>query len=272
MHELGYAFESWVEHPDGTTTSLMNLRGWDFHSQFLYDTGMDLQPGDRVHTRCTWRNGLDHSVRFGEDTGDEMCFNFLYHSPPMASSYCNRDPDEPPPQEPPPPPPVGEYNPGACAPPVDTALVPELSVGVAEGEPPAPVGDVPDDGLWAFDGGTLYVPTFRLPIGAIDPETTVVVGHGVLSLENGALALDFDALAHIVLTDGRVFDARLPMSLAGPRRAGAEPGEVIVASECGEAGDMSIRLGLEGDRLHATYVDRRIGFPIWLALDLRRIR
>ncbi len=273
MHELGYAFETWVEHPDGSTTPLMTLRGWDFHSQFLYDTPLDLRPGDRVHTRCTWRNMSDRTVRFGEDTGDEMCFNFLYHSPPMASSYCNRDPDEPPPEEPPPPPPVPEYGPGACAPPLDPADVPALAIGVAEGEPPAPMGDVPDDGLWVFDGGALHVPTFRLPIGAIDPEATVVAGHGVLSLEGGAFALDLDALAHIVLSDGRVFDVRLPMSLAGARRPGAAPGELVVTPDCGDVGgEMSIRLGLEGDRLHAVYADRRIGFPIWLALDLRRIR
>jgi hypothetical protein len=270
MHEQGYAFESWVEHPDGSRTDIVTLRGWDFHSQFLYDTPLDLNPGDRIYTRCTWRNRQDQAVRFGEGTQDEMCFDFLYHTPPMDTPYCDRDPNSPPPDEPPPPPPVGDYSPGACAPPVDPAAVPEAHVAVAEGQPPAPAGDIPADGTWIITGGTLYLPTFRLPIGAVDPAATQLAGHGVIAFDGAGLALDFDAVAHLVLTDGRVFDVALPITLSGPQAAGG-PGELVVHPDCGLRDETHLFVGLDGDVLHVTYVDRRAGFPIWLALDLHRL-
>jgi mono/diheme cytochrome c family protein len=37
--------------------------------------------GDVMRTRCTWKNPDDHTVTWGENTDDEMCFNFLSYYP-----------------------------------------------------------------------------------------------------------------------------------------------------------------------------------------------
>jgi hypothetical protein len=43
-----------------------------------------VNPGDVMRTRCTWKNTEDRTLDFGENTGDEMCFNFLAYYPAIA--------------------------------------------------------------------------------------------------------------------------------------------------------------------------------------------
>ncbi|QDG53606.1 hypothetical protein FIV42_23530 [Persicimonas caeni] len=88
MHEIGTEFETIIERADGTEETLIDLTGWSFEAQLIYDTPAQLSPGDKLRTRCKYDNPNDHSVYFGEGTGDEMCFNFMYISPPMDSP-CN---------------------------------------------------------------------------------------------------------------------------------------------------------------------------------------
>jgi hypothetical protein len=40
-----------------------------------------LVPGDRVETRCRWKNSLSHAVGFGPSTEDEMCYSFTMYYP-----------------------------------------------------------------------------------------------------------------------------------------------------------------------------------------------
>jgi hypothetical protein len=85
MHEIGSEFETVITRKDGTEETLIELTGWDFEAQYFYDTPVHLEAGDEISTVCTYDNPYDHAVYFGEGTGDEMCFNFLYMSPPMDS-------------------------------------------------------------------------------------------------------------------------------------------------------------------------------------------
>jgi hypothetical protein len=85
MHEIGSAFETIIERADGTEEMLIDLTGWSFEAQLIYDTPVHLQPGDKLKTTCKYDNPYDETVTFGEGTRDEMCFNFLYISPPMSS-------------------------------------------------------------------------------------------------------------------------------------------------------------------------------------------
>jgi hypothetical protein len=41
----------------------------------------DMSSGDVITTRCVWNNNGDSSVRFGEDTDEEMCFAFQAYYP-----------------------------------------------------------------------------------------------------------------------------------------------------------------------------------------------
>ena len=86
-------------------TSIVRLDGWDFDSQYIYQTPTPLKAGDVVRTSCTFTNNTDDNVRFGPDTADEMCFNFAYVSPPAPVSFCNQND-----------PPIDYvYSPGECA-------------------------------------------------------------------------------------------------------------------------------------------------------------
>lgn len=85
MHEIGSEFETIIKRQDGTEETLIELTGWHFEAQFIYDTPAQLYPGDELITTCTYDNPHDHSVNFGLGTGDEMCFNFLYLSPALDS-------------------------------------------------------------------------------------------------------------------------------------------------------------------------------------------
>jgi hypothetical protein len=48
---------------------------------------VQLETGDKVITTCTFNNSTDRAVRFGEDTADEMCFNFASYYP-MGALSC----------------------------------------------------------------------------------------------------------------------------------------------------------------------------------------
>lgn len=52
-----------------------------FENQANFPIKKEVQPGDVMRTRCTWKNPTDTAMGFGEATGDEMCFDFLSYYP-----------------------------------------------------------------------------------------------------------------------------------------------------------------------------------------------
>lgn len=81
MHELGHAFRSWIDHADGSSTTLVDMHDYDFFHQATYPSPATLGAGDTFHTHCTWENDTGQDVGFGEGTADEMCFNFVTYYP-----------------------------------------------------------------------------------------------------------------------------------------------------------------------------------------------
>jgi hypothetical protein len=81
MHQLGAAFSSVAEHAGGSTSALAEVEDYSFEYQITYPNDVELNIGDTVKTRCTWQNDTPQAVNFGEDTGDEMCFNFVSYYP-----------------------------------------------------------------------------------------------------------------------------------------------------------------------------------------------
>ena len=65
---------------------------WQFGWQggYQYDAPITLHDGDTITSTCTWDNPTTSTVKFGEGTGSEMCFNFVYVIAPNASfpRYC----------------------------------------------------------------------------------------------------------------------------------------------------------------------------------------
>jgi hypothetical protein len=53
---------------------------------FALDTPVVIETGDTVDTTCVFSNDTDQAVTFGENTSDEMCFNFAMYYPKGALS------------------------------------------------------------------------------------------------------------------------------------------------------------------------------------------
>ena len=77
MHQLGRSFQTVVTRGQQQLT-LVDVPNFDFESQVSYDNDPPfvIMPGDTLTTTCTYDNPNPNDVHFGEDTEDEMCFNF----------------------------------------------------------------------------------------------------------------------------------------------------------------------------------------------------
>jgi len=89
MHTHGISFRSEVLRGGDPThvEMLVDLPRWDFNQQTGYAPPggpMTIMPGDVIRTTCTYDNGTDDAIYFGERTEDEMCFNFVSAYPTGA--------------------------------------------------------------------------------------------------------------------------------------------------------------------------------------------
>jgi hypothetical protein len=84
MHTLGDQLWGEVDH-GSTSTPLVDVQDYSFEYQIAYSTPATIDVGDTVRTRCTWVNNTGNSVSFGENTGNEMCFNFLAYYPRITA-------------------------------------------------------------------------------------------------------------------------------------------------------------------------------------------
>ncbi len=89
MHQLGRQFESVIDKADGSQIVLADVPNYDFEYQIAYPVTAELDVNDTVRTRCTWQNTTGSPANFGEDTADEMCFNFVAYYPRIALPQWN---------------------------------------------------------------------------------------------------------------------------------------------------------------------------------------
>lgn len=90
MHMRGVSIRTEIIRagaPAGATEMLMEVPDWDFNTQ----TGVPapggatvVMPGDSLRTTCVFDNEGDATAYFGENTEDEMCFNFVSAYPAGA--------------------------------------------------------------------------------------------------------------------------------------------------------------------------------------------
>jgi hypothetical protein len=81
MHQLGTKFSTMIHRGSdtGTTATLIDVEHFRFDSQQMYalDPPVVVNPKDGLVTTCTYSNPTENTVRLGERTEDEMCFNFV---------------------------------------------------------------------------------------------------------------------------------------------------------------------------------------------------
>jgi hypothetical protein len=99
MHEIGAAIKTELIHQANTdnTDTLVEVENWNFNNQIYYPhtPPVKIEVGDVLRTTCTFENPHDQTVRFGEGTGDEMCFDFSIVYPITAFDFPNAiGPDE----------------------------------------------------------------------------------------------------------------------------------------------------------------------------------
>lgn len=82
MHTRGTAIST-ERLPGGTGApeTVFANPAFNFENQANFPIKATVAPGDVMRTRCTWKNAGDTSLAFGENTGDEMCFDFIGYYP-----------------------------------------------------------------------------------------------------------------------------------------------------------------------------------------------
>jgi hypothetical protein len=86
MHKLGVHAKLELTR-DGQTTALHD-GPFDFEDQRIYELdNVAIRDGDVLTTTCSYENDTGRSVGFGENSDDEMCFNFVTYYP-MGAFQC----------------------------------------------------------------------------------------------------------------------------------------------------------------------------------------
>ena len=262
MHEVGYGLKSTL-YPGGSDApeDFITLTGWDFDAQYFYTVPIELRPGDRIVTECTFRNMTDRSVGFGARTQDEMCYNFVYVSPPPANGQC----DEP----------IGgrpmlEYMPGECLSPLAVGVEPPPIDGeYIEGDAPVVTGGDAADGLYVLTGVTIWMPSLTLPVATLDAEASEVALIGTLGIDGGRIDIDFNGIFHIVTTTGIDLDRPANISFGGVVNAlDTAAGVATLQADCGENGPLRLPYSVNGGTVS---VDLPIGeLSATMRLDFTR--
>jgi hypothetical protein len=86
MHKLGvHAFFS---QTSGGTEVIHHDAAFNFENQQVHALdNVIVKDNDRLTTACTYTNPTNSTVSFGQDTSDEMCFNFITYYP-MGAMSC----------------------------------------------------------------------------------------------------------------------------------------------------------------------------------------
>jgi len=86
-HELAYHMK--LEVKRGTEVIKLHDGPFAFDAQIATPLGkpFELKTGDQVITTCQFENTTNRTVTFGENTGNEMCFNFAVYYP-MGALSC----------------------------------------------------------------------------------------------------------------------------------------------------------------------------------------
>jgi len=82
MHKLGASMSTEkLPGGNGAPVKIFDQPAFDFANQANYSINATGAAGDVFRTRCGFKNPTDATVKFGEGTADEMCFDFLGYYP-----------------------------------------------------------------------------------------------------------------------------------------------------------------------------------------------
>jgi cytochrome c5 len=259
MHEIGTEFFQEIVRKDGTKEPFIQLRGWSFEMQLFYNTPAILEVGDRLLTTCTWQNPGAQTVVSGTRTKDEMCFNFMYVTPPNPNQFCDEPAD------------LHEeisYTPGACAAPDAEKALQQVRGGFQLGQIPALNGGTFGEETWLLDQMVIYIAQADTPFGKLDLNKSELEGKA--QIKTGArIHLDAKLRFKLMLESGLSFNQDFPVSLAGAFQQGAQPHQGRLQADCGGAA-ADFTYEVEEDTLKFGTVYNLSGFRLNLFFTFKR--
>jgi hypothetical protein len=234
MHEVGWGLQSTLYRAGSADPEdFITLTDWDFDAQFFYTVPLQLEPGDQIVTECTFRNMTGDLVSYGPRTEDEMCYNFVYVSPPPARGQCDG------------PVTIGVDPADRCIGP-DTTETPTTTGPFIEGIPPAVTHGEIQKGLYVLTGAEFWVEDADISFAVVDIEQSSIDAAGMFSfLPDERVGLEIDGLLNVVTTTGQTFDQPATIAGGGPTSTvDFGTGDVVVEGDCGD---------LDGETLNLLY-------------------
>ena len=206
MHEIGQSLNSTIIRANEQEEDLIDLQGWDFNFQLVYDgEGIQVQPGDRIKTSCVFENEDPTPRSYGPFTEDEMCYNFVYVTPPPSEKRCNRPIVE-----------ESSYQPGMCGPSGGETWSEPIIGFYQEGMPPAPTGGVVAAGQYRLSGLDVWFESFNLGIAVVDSELSYYDAQGALNVgREDQFELDLQGLAYLTSEQGASFMREINLNFGG---------------------------------------------------------
>lgn len=264
MHLLGTAFHQSIDRGGGVREPIIDLSGWSFETQLFYDLGTPLHPGDVITTRCTFQNNSSETVRSGEDTTDEMCFDFAYITPPPADRYCDEGDDDNPTDV--------AYVPSACLPAGTAHDVPLVrGMWIEQTTPPAmPAIGAVADGRYLLESTVGYVSGVTTAIGDLDTEATYTLARGQLVVHEGVLTYDVWQDSVVKSESGIRFGGPAHYDFAMSFDASASPLRAPLTCPA-DSGNFTLVWGAEGDAITVEFeTDDVPGQTLWSRFVFRR--
>ncbi|MFO0737267.1 MAG: hypothetical protein U0270_15360 [Labilithrix sp.] len=82
MHKAGLSIGTWLlKGGTGPEEDIFVQDRFDFENQAQSKIRTTVKKGDVFRSTCTFTNPTDQTIQFGENTADEMCFNFMSYYP-----------------------------------------------------------------------------------------------------------------------------------------------------------------------------------------------
>ncbi len=238
MHEIGSEFVQKIKRKDGAEEMLILLTGWSFEFQNFYETPMTLEEGDKIITTCTFKNNLDVTVKQGGGTKDEMCFGFMYVTPPpKGTGYCNELGEQ------------LEYKPGKCGVDASSIFVPVGSGKFVQEKAPAFKGGEIPQSKWVVKEATLYMNSDTYGTIQLDFKKSHILSKGILSTEGGKLHLDVLSRLALRGPDTLSFDTDSQSSFAGDLKADTQAGTFVLENGCGDFDKSTYQYEVNGNTL-----------------------
>ena len=88
LHGHGVGAELTIEHPDGRST-LAHDAPFQSTDQRFYPVALDLHPGDRLVTRCSYRNSSEYASPWGVSVWQENCYLLTLTTPGGLRTHEN---------------------------------------------------------------------------------------------------------------------------------------------------------------------------------------